>query len=137
MGALLLSSLAGLLTTLSPCVLPILPIVLLGALQQHRFGPLALAAGLIVAFTTFGALLSALGLALHVDAVVIRHISAWVMLVFGLILLSATLQQRFATASAGFTSPLNGVARAAPPISFIITSKSADTPRHTSIFTEQ
>ena len=39
MGALLLSFLAGSLTTLSPCVLPILPIVLLGALQQHRFGP--------------------------------------------------------------------------------------------------
>ena len=42
MLTLLLSLLAGALTTLSPCVLPILPIVLFGALDQHRFGPLAL-----------------------------------------------------------------------------------------------
>ena len=48
-----LAFLAGLLTMLSPCVLPILPVVLFGALDRHRAGPLALAAGLVVSFVLF------------------------------------------------------------------------------------
>ena len=45
---------AGALTILSPCVLPLVPIVLSSAAQRHRFAPLALAAGLVVAFTATG-----------------------------------------------------------------------------------
>ena len=39
---------AGLLSILSPCVLPLIPIVLGTALSQHRFGPVALAFGVAV-----------------------------------------------------------------------------------------
>ena len=41
---------AGLLTTLSPCVLPILPIVLGAAASERKYGPAALAAGLAASF---------------------------------------------------------------------------------------
>ncbi len=41
--SLLLAGLAGVLASLSPCVLPILPIVLAAAGAEHRLGPLALA----------------------------------------------------------------------------------------------
>ena len=41
---------AGAVSTLSPCVLPILPIVLFGAFEQHAWGPAALAAGLATSF---------------------------------------------------------------------------------------
>src|SRR5690349_21513779 len=51
MGPALLGLLAGALTILSPCVLPVLPFVLFATLERHRFGPLALAGGLVVAFT--------------------------------------------------------------------------------------
>ncbi len=44
---LLLAYIAGLLTLVNPCVLPVLPIVLAASLQADRRGPLALAAGLI------------------------------------------------------------------------------------------
>ena len=44
-GTLGLSFLAGLLSTLSPCVLPLLPIVMGSAVASHRRGPLALALG--------------------------------------------------------------------------------------------
>lgn len=115
MTSLLLSSLAGVLTTLSPCVLPILPVILLGALQQHRFGPLALAGGLVVAFTTFGALLAALGLAFNIDSDTIRQVSAWVILAFGVILLSASLQVRFATVSAPLANPFNSLLERSKP----------------------
>ncbi|MCL1469910.1 cytochrome c biogenesis CcdA family protein [Argonema antarcticum] len=48
--------LAGILTVLSPCVLPILPILVGRSLTSHRYGPLALVAGLIAGFATIGSL---------------------------------------------------------------------------------
>ena len=41
---------AGVLTLINPCVLPLLPIVIAAAFQNSRLGPLALAAGLTVSF---------------------------------------------------------------------------------------
>ncbi|HEU0248549.1 MAG TPA: cytochrome c biogenesis protein DipZ [Gaiellaceae bacterium] len=59
--------LAGVITALSPCVLPVLPLLLAGsAASESRWRPFAVIAGLVVSFTTFtlagAALLSALGL---------------------------------------------------------------------------
>ena len=59
--------LAGVITAISPCVLPVLPILLAGgASSTNRFRPYAIVAGLVLSFTTFtlagAALLSALGL---------------------------------------------------------------------------
>ncbi|MEM6466797.1 MAG: cytochrome c biogenesis protein CcdA, partial [Pseudomonadota bacterium] len=51
---LILAYLAGILTLLNPCVLPVLPIVLATALQADRRGPLALAAGMSVSFVALG-----------------------------------------------------------------------------------
>ena len=52
-----LAVLGGLLTVLSPCVLPILPLIIGRSLQSHRYGPLALVAGLIGGFAVTGSLL--------------------------------------------------------------------------------
>ena len=59
--------LAGIITAISPCVLPVLPILLAGsAASADRRRPYAIVTGLVVSFTTFtlagAALLSALGL---------------------------------------------------------------------------
>ena len=59
--------LAGVITAISPCVLPVLPIILAGsAASTDRRRPYAIVLGLVVSFTTFtlagAALLSALGL---------------------------------------------------------------------------
>ena len=42
---------AGIVTALSPCVLPVLPIVLAGGATGRR--PLAIIAGIVVSFTVF------------------------------------------------------------------------------------
>jgi len=52
-----LAFLAGMLTVLSPCVLPILPILVGRSLQSHRYGAVALVAGLIGGFAVAGSLL--------------------------------------------------------------------------------
>ena len=107
MSAFLLAYVAGLVTILSPCVLPLLPIVLGGALNAHRYGPLALAAGLIVSFTGFGLLIATVGINMGLTTEMFGKIAASVMIVFGIILLSSTLQQRFAAAAEAATSGLN------------------------------
>src|SRR5437764_1469481 len=57
---------AGVITAVSPCVLPVLPIVLAGGATGGTRRPFAIIAGLVVSFTTFtlaaAALLDALGL---------------------------------------------------------------------------
>jgi cytochrome c biogenesis protein CcdA/thiol-disulfide isomerase/thioredoxin len=57
---------AGVVTAISPCVLPVLPIVLAGGTTGSARRPYALVAGLVASFTVFtltaAALLSALGL---------------------------------------------------------------------------
>ena len=58
---LFLGYVAGLLTLINPCVLPVLPIVLATALQAGRHGPLALAAGMSVSFVALGMLVSVAG----------------------------------------------------------------------------
>ena len=50
LGALALALLAGLLSVLSPCVLPLLPLVLGAAASQPRFGPVLLALGVALSF---------------------------------------------------------------------------------------
>jgi hypothetical protein len=47
-GAVALAFVAGVLTSLSPCVLPILPLVLGAAASEREYGPVALAAGLAI-----------------------------------------------------------------------------------------
>jgi cytochrome c biogenesis protein CcdA/thiol-disulfide isomerase/thioredoxin len=64
---LAIAFLAGVITAISPCVLPVLPILLAGsATSTDRRRPFAIVAGLVASFTTFtlvgAALLSALGL---------------------------------------------------------------------------
>lgn len=89
---------AGLLSILSPCVLPLLPLVLGSAVTQHRFGPLALAAGLAISFTALGLLLALVGFSLGFDASVFRAAAAVLAIVIGAVLLIPAWQTQFATA---------------------------------------
>lgn len=107
MGAALLGLLAGALTTLSPCILPILPIVLVAATGQHRYGPLALISGLVLAFTTAGLAVAGAAWALNIPDGAVRTGSAILLAGFGLVLLTPLLQERFATLTAPMSGYLN------------------------------
>jgi cytochrome c biogenesis protein CcdA len=97
-----LGFLAGLLSILSPCVLPLLPMVLGSAATAHRFGVAALAAGVVVAFVAAGLLVAGLGSAIDPDT--LRTASAVLLGAIGLILLSTTLRNRFALATGGISN---------------------------------
>lgn len=93
--------LAGLLSTLSPCVLPIIPILLGSATNAHPKAPLALAGGLAISYAIIGTGLAWAGSALNLDASIFRNFGAAILGLLGLVLLSGNLQQRFAAATSG------------------------------------
>lgn len=101
---LLFGYLAGLLTLINPCVLPVLPIVLATALQSSRFGPLALAAGMSASFVTLGLIVTVAGYAIGLTEDMVAQAGAVLMIGFGLILMTPALSERFATATAGVSS---------------------------------
>lgn len=93
--------LAGLLTLINPCVLPVLPIVLASALNASRLGPVALAAGMSVSFVTFGVLVTAFGATIGLTQDLLAQIGAVLMIAFGTILVVPLFARRFEMAVAG------------------------------------
>lgn len=99
MGTIGLALLAGILSTLSPCVLPLLPIVLGAALGQHRFGPLALAAGVALSFVTVGLFVATIGFTIGLDLGFFRNVAAVMLIGIGVVLLLPQLQTQIAVAA--------------------------------------
>jgi cytochrome c biogenesis protein CcdA len=91
--------LAGVLSLLSPCVLPLLPIVIGAAASQHRLGPLALSGGLALSFTVIGILVATIGFAVGLDESLFRTAAAILLVAIGAILLVPAFQARFALAA--------------------------------------
>ena len=91
-----LSIAAGGLTTLSPCVFPLLPLVLGGAVQGNRLAPVAMGLGMMASFAAIGMLLGALGPALGIDADTVRVAGAAMLIAFALVMLVPALGERFA-----------------------------------------
>jgi cytochrome c biogenesis protein CcdA len=91
--ALALAFVAGLLTALSPCVLPLLPLVM-GSAARNRYGPIALAAGFVTTFTVIGVLLASVGAALGLSDTLVRSLSAALLVAAGVLMISHRLQDR-------------------------------------------
>lgn len=101
LGSVSFGAVAGVLSTLSPCVLPILPLVVGSAIAAHRFGVVALAGGMVLSFTAIGLFVASLGFSIGLDGELFRTVTALVLGAVGIVLLSARLQERFALASSG------------------------------------
>jgi cytochrome c-type biogenesis protein len=89
---------AGLLSILSPCVLPLLPIVLSAAASEHRMGPAALAAGVALSFVTIGLFVATIGFAIGLDGDIFRTAAGILMIGVGAVLAMPPLQARLAMA---------------------------------------
>ncbi len=98
-GALALAFAAGVLSVLSPCVLPILPIVLCAATTDRKASPVALAAGLSTSFVAVGLFVATIGYSLGLDANVFRYVAASLIIAIGIVLMLPQLQAHLAAAS--------------------------------------
>ena len=99
-GSLGLAFIAGMLSILLPCVLPILPIVFGAAASEHRWGPAALAAGLAASFVVIGLFVATIGYSIGLDGDRLRYVAATLVISIGVVLLVPRLQAQLAAAGA-------------------------------------
>src|SRR5260221_9701546 len=97
-GSYAFGAVAGMLSTLSPCVLPLLPIVVGSATAAHRFGAAALAGGVALSYVAIGLFVASIGFNIGLDGDLFRSAAALLLLAFGFVLMSSSLQERFAMA---------------------------------------
>jgi cytochrome c-type biogenesis protein len=110
-----LGLLAGLLSTLSPCVFPLLPLVIGASTSSHRSGAWWLAAGVATSFTAAGLFVATIGFAIGLDGDLFRIAAAILLIVLGLALVSSTVQDRLGVATGGLSDAGNRIIRHLSP----------------------
>lgn len=107
MEYLVLSLIAGVLTILSPCVLPMLPVIVGGSLtNQNKWRPVIITISLAVSLVLFALLLKASTLLINVPRSFWQTISGVIILFFGLITLYPQIWEQI-TIKLGFTNTSN------------------------------
>jgi len=86
---------SGIVTILSPCILPVLPILLAGGVSGGRARPLGIVAGFVVSFAVFTLTLTAIVQVIGIPAGVLRIVAVVVIAAFGLVLVVPRLQHAF------------------------------------------
>lgn len=79
----------------SPCILPILPIVLAGSLSGSKKRPLGIVCGFCLSFALFAYFSRKFVQLTGIDLNVLRHISYFLLVLFGLVLCSSYLSEKF------------------------------------------
>ena len=105
--SLALAFVAGLVTILNPCVLPLVPILVGSALGKAKAGPLALAAGLVTSFTLFGFTVIAFGCSLGINEQLVRMMAGALLAFAGFVLLVPQAQAALSAAAAPLTNAGN------------------------------
>lgn len=104
LASLPLAFLAGVLGIMSPCVWPLVPVVMSSTATGGWFGSVGLALGLSAAFAIAGTLLTFVLLNLGLDPVLFRHIAAVLLIAVGLTLLVPPLAEWLTVKLSGLTS---------------------------------
>ncbi len=89
---ILFAFLGGLVTILSPCILPILPIILAGSLTGGKRKPYGIILGFVFSFTFFTLFLSSLVKLFNISADNLRYLSIVILIIFALTLLIPQIQ---------------------------------------------
>lgn len=90
-----LAFLEGVALIVSPCILPVLPLVLAASVEGGRRRPYGIIIGFVAAFSLFAIVLRELITLLNLDVELVRNASLVLLTLFGLILLSEKLSEKF------------------------------------------
>lgn len=96
--------LAGIVTVLSPCVLPVLPALLSAGGGKGHLRPIGIIIGLICSFTFFTLALTGLVRLTGVSPDFLRYIAIGLIALFGLMMIFPWLGEKFAQATSGFAN---------------------------------
>lgn len=108
-----LAGVAGVLSILSPCVWPLVPVVMSSAATGGRSGPWFLALGLSTAFALAGTLLTLVLLNLQLDPEALRYIAAVLLLLIAATLLARSVADWVSFQLSRLTSRFDGLGQAA------------------------
>src|SRR6185437_9839588 len=92
-----LSFIEGVALIASPCILPVLPLVLSTSVDGGRRRPFGIIVGFILAFTIFALLSRELVTVLHLNLDYIKYGSLFLLAIFGIIMLSESLLSKFSS----------------------------------------
>jgi len=96
-----LSFIEGLALIVSPCILPVLPLVLGASVDGGRKRPFGIIIGFVLAFSLFAIAARHLVAALGIDVELIKHVSLVLLFALGLVLVSSTLSAKFSSLTHG------------------------------------
>lgn len=108
-GHLFFALAAGGLSTLNPCVFPLLPLVVGGSLQAHRAGPVFMGLGMVTSFALIGLLVGIAGPALGIDGDSIRTAGGVLLLLLGAVMLIPALNEHFTRLMTPLASGADGL----------------------------
>ncbi len=90
-----LAFLEGIALIISPCILPVLPIILSGSLDGSRKRPYGIIVGFVLCFSLFTFFSRSLVVYTGIDLSIVRYISYVLLLAFGVMMLSESLSAKF------------------------------------------
>jgi cytochrome c biogenesis protein CcdA/thiol-disulfide isomerase/thioredoxin len=96
---ILFAFVGGIVTILSPCILPILPVILSGGIGGNKSRPLGIVSGFIASFTLFTLTLSFVVRATGISADALRYLAVGLIVLFGLVLVLPPLHKWFEIAA--------------------------------------
>ena len=96
-----LAFLEGLALIASPCILPVLPLVLSTSVEGGRRRPFGIIFGFVLSFSLFALLSRKVVAALGIDLDIIKDVSLALLFLFGLVLLSGKLSAKFSQLTQG------------------------------------
>lgn len=103
--SILLVFLAGIVTIMKPCCLPLVPVVFSGS-AGHRLRPLAIVSGLTLSFTTMGVLVSAFGATFAGFTDSLRSLAILFIIGMGAVLFDDDINMEFMKLSGSITQGL-------------------------------
>jgi cytochrome c biogenesis protein CcdA/thiol-disulfide isomerase/thioredoxin len=101
---LLFAFLAGIVTVLSPCVLPVLPILLSAGVAEGRYRAFGIILGLVLSFSFFTLTLTSIINLTGISANALRYCAIGLITFFGLTMLFPRLGDWFASKTAGIAN---------------------------------
>jgi cytochrome c biogenesis protein CcdA/thiol-disulfide isomerase/thioredoxin len=107
-----LAFLEGLALIVSPCILPVLPLVLAASVDGGRRRPYGIIIGFVLAFSLFAIVARKIVALLGIDLDTVKHASLVLLALFGLVLLSSRLSDKFSALTQGAANLGNRLAGA-------------------------
>ncbi len=94
MTTYLFAFIAGIITILSPCIFPVIPIILFSSVGKSKLKPIWVTLGLVISFTIFGIIFGFLGSIFGVRRETARLIGIIIILILGTLFLFPVLLEK-------------------------------------------